>query len=228
MSEDVKTNRERVFDAIRFHLSDETPIKTRRDAVAERLAKRPRGLTPERVRKSAPELRALLKSYLLGQSATVLEVADAGAVPSAIANYLRGNNLALRVRSGTDDYLAALPWSKEPSLDRDLGPATSETSTGLAHAFAGIAETGTLALASGVANPVTLNFLPETHIVVLEAGAIVPAYEDALARVRRAFGDRQMPRTVNFISGPSRTGDIGGQLVMGAHGPRRLCVIIVG
>jgi L-lactate dehydrogenase complex protein LldG len=98
----------------------------------------------------------------------------------------------------------------------------------LSHAFGGVAETGTLVMASGAANPVTLNYMPETHIVVLNANDIVGPYEAAFDRVRAALGPGTMPRTLNLISGPSRTGDIGGRLVMGAHGPRRLCVVIVG
>ena len=73
----------------------------------------------------------------------------------------------------------------------------------------------------------TLNFLPETHIVVVEEEDIVGPYEDALAKIGARFGKGQMPRTVNMISGPSRSADIGGRLVIGAHGPRRLCVVIV-
>jgi L-lactate dehydrogenase complex protein LldG len=75
---------------------------------------------------------------------------------------------------------------------------------------------------------VTLNFLPENQIVVIRARDIAGPYEDAFDRVRQLYGKGTMPRTVNMISGPSRTGDIGGRLVMGAHGPRQLCVIIVG
>ena len=224
-----KTARERVYDAIRFHLSEETPIKTRRDAVAARLAARPRGLTPERVAaKPAGDLRALLAKRLAGQSATVLEIGDSNGVPGAVAGYLRGQNLPQRVRCGTDGYLADLPWQNEPTLEREFGRASADDAVGLSHATAAVAETGTLVLASGADNPVTINFLPETHIVVLEAKDIVGPYEDAYLRLRARFGDRLMPRTANFISGPSRTGDIGGELVMGAHGPRRLCVIVVG
>jgi L-lactate dehydrogenase complex protein LldG len=97
----------------------------------------------------------------------------------------------------------------------------------LSRAVAAVAETGTLVLTSGPANPVTLNFLPETHIVVLAAEDIVGPYEAAFDRVRAAWGQGIMPRTVNLVSGPSRTADVGGRLVTGAHGPRRLCVIIV-
>jgi L-lactate dehydrogenase complex protein LldG len=98
---------------------------------------------------------------------------------------------------------------------------------GLSHAAAAVAETGTLVLASGADNPVTLSYLPETHIVVVEDKDLVGGYEGAWEKIRARFGRRVMPRTVNFVSGPSRTADIGGQLVMGAHGPRRLCVILV-
>ena len=73
----------------------------------------------------------------------------------------------------------------------------------------------------------TLNFLPETHIVVVEDKDLVGRLRGRVGRVRARFGQRAMPRTVNFVSGPSRTADIGGKLVMGAHGPRRLCVILV-
>ena len=101
------------------------------------------------------------------------------------------------------------------------------TRSGSSHAAAAVAETGTLVLASGADNPVTLSYLPETHIVVVEDKDLVGGYEGAWEKIRARFGKRAMPRTVNFVSGPSRTADIGGQLVMGAHGPRRLCVILV-
>src|SRR5690606_20399938 len=142
-------------------------------------------------------------------------------------NYLRSNNLPARIRVGGDAMLTQLPWGSEPHLEMLLGRAQSNDEVGLTHASAAVAETGTLVLTSGPDNPVTLNFLPETHIVVVEERDLVPAYEDAWDRVRARFGSDAMPRTVNFISGPSRTGDIGGRLVMGAHGPRRMCVIVV-
>jgi L-lactate dehydrogenase complex protein LldG len=82
-------------------------------------------------------------------------------------------------------------------------------------------------LASGPENPVTLAFLPEVHLVVLRKEAIVGAYEEALARIGAELGPLSLPRTLNLVTGPSRTGDIGGRIVMGAHGPKRLAVILV-
>ena len=62
--------------------------------------------------------------------------------------------------------------------------------------------------------------LPETHVAIVRAGQIVPAMEDAFARVRAERGE--LPRAINLVSGPSRTGDIEQTIVLGAHGPRRL------
>ena len=81
---------------------------------------------------------------------------------------------------------------------------------------------------SGPGNPVTLSFLPATNIIVVERADIVGPYEDAWAKVRATYGVDRLPRTLNLISGPSRSADIGGIPVLGAHGPMRLCVIIVG
>jgi L-lactate dehydrogenase complex protein LldG len=98
----------------------------------------------------------------------------------------------------------------------------------VSHAFAGVAETGTLVLTSGRDNPTTLNFLPDNHIVVVEAKDVVGDYETVWQRLRERFGTGNLPRTVNMITGPSRSADIEQTLILGAHGPRRLHVIIVG
>jgi L-lactate dehydrogenase complex protein LldG len=90
------------------------------------------------------------------------------------------------------------------------------------------AETGTLLLVSGADNPTTLNFLPEAHTVLIAASDIVGSYEEAFDRLRAIHGEGYLPRTVNLISGPSRTADIEQTIVRGAHGPSRLHVLILG
>ena len=224
----MSDGRRAIFDAIKSALGEATADKARRLAVAERLRSPPRHPVPARARKAPGDLRAQFCAYLEGQAATVVPVATLADVPAAVSDYLRQKNLPQCVRVGSDARLAALPWPAQPGLERRPGPAKSNDETGLSHACAGVSETGTLVLVSGPENPVTINFLPETHIVVLSATDIVGAYEDAWDKIRATYGKRVMPRTVNFISGPSRTADIASQLVMGAHGPRRLCVIVVG
>jgi L-lactate dehydrogenase complex protein LldG len=146
-------------------------------------------------------------------------------IPGAVAAYLSAQGLPARVRCGNDAYLKALAWQEIPRLAVETGAAHADDTAGLSHAIAGVAETGTLVLASGPENPVTLAFVPDTHIVVVRASTIVGAYEQACALV--VVGRGMLPRTLNLVSGPSRTGDIGGRIVMGAHGPRRLAVILV-
>jgi L-lactate dehydrogenase complex protein LldG len=129
-----------------------------------------------------------------------------------------------------DPALDAVPWSERPLLEIARGRADPADLVSLTPAFAAIAETGTLMLTSGAKTPATLNFLPDNHIVVLRASDVVGTYEDGLGRLRPKSGAAEgtfMPRTVNFITGPSRTADIELTLIMGAHGPRRLHIVLV-
>jgi L-lactate dehydrogenase complex protein LldG len=112
-------------------------------------------------------------------------------------------------------------------LEIEEGIAEAADATSLTGAFAAIAETGTLMMASGPQAPVTLNFLPENHIVVLRASQVTGTYEEAWQRLRAQLGKDVMPRAVNMITGPSRTGDIEQTILLGAHGPRRLHVLLV-
>lgn len=198
----------------------------RRAAVTRRIKSHSRQPIPERARGEHTALVERFKTYA-GGTATVVSLASPAEIPAAIADYLRTANLPARIRMGSDPGLASLPWSSAASLERLTGPAEPHDEVGLSAAVAGVAETGTLVLAAGQENPVTLGFLPETHIIVVGENQIVGAYEDAFDIVRKRLGDRTMPRTLNFISGPSRTADIAGTIVMGAHGPRRMCVLVV-
>ncbi len=224
------SNRDVIFAKIRKGLAAAAPVPEGRRAkiVADRIAAKHRHPTPARVAgKSHADHAALFRSQMEGQSATVLDAEKPSDVPGLISAYLRQHNLPARLATGDDAYLAALNWANEPALTLKRGHAQPADEVGLSRATAAVAETGTLVIASGADNPVTLNFLPETHIVVVEDQDVVGPYEEAWMKVRARFGDRAMPRTVNMISGPSRTADIGGKLVTGAHGPRRLCVIVV-
>lgn len=101
--------------------------------------------------------------------------------------------------------------------------ARADDELAVSRAFCGIAETGTLVLRSGAGRPTTAAFVPPLHVVVLARATIVGAYEDAWERLRAAG---PMPRTVNWITGPSRSADIEQTLNMGAHGPIRLVILL--
>ena len=131
--------------------------------------------------------------------------------------------------NGLDPAIVAAPelegvqWSNRLTVERRAARGSDQMS--VTGAFAGIAETGSVMLLSGPGSPTTLNFLPEDHVVVLRESRIVPHLEDAWALLRKESG--AMPRTVNIISGPSKTGDVELVILEGAHGPRRFHVVIV-
>ncbi|PCI04032.1 MAG: lactate utilization protein [Hyphomicrobiales bacterium] len=148
-------------------------------------------------------------------------------VANNIAKYLREHNLPSAIRTGDDKRLKTLLRGYESLLEISHGRTYGDDMVGVSHALGGVAETGTLFMESGKDNPTTLNFLPETHIVVINADDIETSYENLLEKLRDKYGAGEMPRVLNMITGPSRSADIEQTLILGAHGPLRLHIIIV-
>jgi L-lactate dehydrogenase complex protein LldG len=220
-------SREALFASIRRSLGvrgDEAP---RRFEVETRLREAPSGVVPKRGQGDLPARLATFKAEAERAQASLAEVAGWADAPAEIARFLRENNCPATLRMGADSRLAAMPWS-ETALELLHGASDGRDVNAVSAAFAGIAETGTLALLSGADNPTTLNFLPDNHIVVLPRDAILADYESVFAKLRGAYGKGGAPRTLNFITGPSRSADIEQTLLLGAHGPRRLHIVVVG
>ena len=219
--------REQVLASIRRSLAGRGEDASRRAAVAERIERHHRNLVPRRGEGDRGYQVQLFAEMAAAVSATIERVASPADVPAAIQDYLRAHNLPQLLRHGSDPLIDKLPWAQgAPSLERLKGSASLADETSLSRAFAGVAETGTLIMTSGPDNPTTLNFLPENHIVILFVDDIAGNYEDVWDRLRRINGSN-LPRTVNMITGPSRTGDIEQTIELGAHGPRRLHIIII-
>ena len=218
--------RDEIFATIRRALKVGPVDAPRRDAVAARLAQASVGVVPRRGQGEAAERLATFKAEAQRVQATVAEVATAADVPVEIARFLRDNNLPATLRFGEDRRLADMPWAAT-ALEIARGPSDGDDLNAVSAAFAAVAETGTLALVSGPDNPTTLNFLPDNHFVVLFADDLVGDVESVFAKLRALYGPGVLPRTVNFITGPSRSADIEQTLLLGAHGPRRLHVVVV-
>jgi L-lactate dehydrogenase complex protein LldG len=199
----------------------------RRQAVDERIERAPRGVVVDRGQVTGEARLALFRQMAEATFATVAAVDSAADVPGEVADYLRNHNLPATVRMGDDLRLKAMPW-QSTALEIASGPSDGRDLNSVSYAFAGVAETGTLVLTSGAANPTTLNFLPDNHIVVVNARDIAGDYEEMWTRLRFATGKGEMPRTVNWVTGPSRSGDIEQVLLLGAHGPRRVHIVLVG
>jgi L-lactate dehydrogenase complex protein LldG len=222
------TARSTLFASIRASLGVTGDEPARRAAVAERIEQHPRGVIPQRGQLPPQERTKLFAQMVEAANGTAALLPDAADVPAAVAEFLRGHNLPMQVRRGDDPRLAGLPWHTQRTLEVSTGASDGHQLVAVSHAFGGVAETGTLVLASGPDNPTTLNFLPDTHIVVVDAKDIAGDFEMVWQRVREQFGLDALPRAINLITGPSRSADIGQILILGAHGPRRLHVLIVG
>ena len=219
--------REEILGNIRRSLGVRGDERTRRGVVEDRLAGSPRGLIPQRGQVSGEARIALFAEQAESVQASVARVADRAQVPEAIATYLRDHNLPAELRIGSDPRLAEMPWA-ETSLSLKHGASDGSDLNAVSHAYGGIAETGTLVMVSGADNPSTLNLLPDNHVVVVDAREIAGDYETVWERLRTTYGKGVMPRTVNYITGPSRSGDIEQTLLLGAHGPRSVHIIVVG
>jgi L-lactate dehydrogenase complex protein LldG len=200
---------------------DETNAAAGRAAIDTTLAARAQGPRPAVAQKSALVARCVEKS--LAQSSTVDRVATLAEAPAAVARYLAGLNLP--PRGVIWPSLAALDWSGA-GIAAEARGAEDADPVGITGCFCAIAETGTLMLCGGPDTPATVSLLPETHIAIVPTDRIVAGMEEAWALARAELG--QLPRAVNFISGPSRTGDIEQTIVLGAHGPYRVHLILVG
>lgn len=216
-------SREDILGRVRAHLRRTTAnAATATAAISAALA------TPERGPKPAVDAsrRGLIARFCErseNMSSTVDRVADAATVPAAIARYLGSEKLPTRAvvspaLIGREWVAAGLEVEARGAVDADM--------VGITGCFCAIAETGTLMLCSSPESPATVSLLPETHIAIIDASRIVPHMEDAWALARAELGS--LPRAVNFISGPSRTGDIEQTIVLGAHGPYRVHLVIVG
>jgi L-lactate dehydrogenase complex protein LldG len=222
----MTTARDDILATIRRSLGVTGKEATRRDIVAERLRRTPKGVIPARGQLAGAELIALFRTQAEAALATVAEVESTIDVPAAVAAFLRGHNLPASVRMGDDLRLRVMPWG-ETFIGVAKGPSDGHDLNAVSHAFSGVAETGTLIMASGPENPSTLNFLPDNHVVVLSGKDITGDYETMWDKVRATYGRGQIPRTFNMITGPSRSADIEQTLLLGAHGPRRLHIVIV-
>ncbi len=220
------SSRDAVLASIRRSLGVTGKEAPRRAAVDNRLASAPRGVVPRRGQLDVEGRVALFRQMAEAAAATVSLVDSNDEVPGEISRFLRDSNLPATLRMGADPRLQAMPWAKT-TLEISNGPSQGDDLNAVSHAFGAVAESGTLALVSGQDNPTTLNFLPDTHVVVLSGQDVAGDYETIFDRVRTENGRGQMPRTVNFVTGPSRSADIEQKLILGAHGPRRLHIVIV-
>ncbi len=227
MSFDTSRARAAIFQRIRVnqHRTGE-PVAAERARAEDYLARHPAGPRPA----LEGDLRVRFRAMSEKMASTVDEVPRLADAPAAVARYLQA--LGLAPRAVAWPALAALDWAgaglevefRAPRFDESQGADP----VGITGCHCALAETGTIVLLSGPDTPASTHLLPETHIALVRASRIVAAMEDAFALLRAERGDarRMLPRALNMVSGPSRTADIEQTVVLGAHGPYRVHLVV--
>lgn len=224
--------REDILGAIRKAV-DAAPFNVGRgpNRVDKRLADHARNLTPKRGQLDPEGRVQLFKAEAERVSATVDRVKTVTDVPGAIARYLAERNLPCDLRLASHPLIRRVPWKDHPMLNVAEGMPSPDDAVSVTSAFLGVAETGSLVQVSSAHTANSLNLLPPTHVVVLPAARIVGAYEGAFHHLRTERAGKEktgfMPRALTWITGPSRTADLEQTLLLGAHGPQRLHIVIV-
>jgi L-lactate dehydrogenase complex protein LldG len=217
---DTSAARRRILDRIRHGQGRSgEPTRSEREAMDDWLARHPVGPQPT----VGDDRVAHFEAQAARMSSTTERVDGMADVPGAVARYLDAQGLASRAVCW--NTLDGLDWAGA-GLEVEARRPQGEDLVGISGAFVAVAETGTLMMLSGPDTPASMHLLPETHIAIVPAERVVGHYEDGFARIRAERG--RMPRATNLVSGPSRTGDIEQTIVLGAHGPYRVHVIIVG
>lgn len=193
--------------------------------VAERLASKPRGIVPMLPKPNS----AIINKFILEAEKADATVTGCprSKLSSEIIEFLQNNDLPSSICIGNDPRLKQLKKQLTRTVKIFVGASDGNDLVCVTQGDIGIAESGTLGIMSGPASPTTNNFLPKYHIVILNKKDIVRHYEDLWDKLRIDYGKDTMPRTVNLITGPSRSGDIEQTLILGAHGPTRLHIILL-
>lgn len=216
---DTSAARAAIFSRIRQAQNrPEQPTEAELGLVRQYLADHGPGPRPD----LGADLVARFRQQAERTSQTLDRVAGMDEVPAAVARYLSGLGLAKQAIAW--QTLTGLPWQQE-GVAVEFRKPVNEDLVGITGCFCAVAETGTLMLLSGPETFSSAALLPETHIAIVPVSRIVGSIEDAFALAKQERGE--LPRATNFISGPSRTGDIEQTIVLGAHGPYRVHVILV-
>ncbi|HEX5125453.1 MAG TPA: LUD domain-containing protein [Rhodocyclaceae bacterium] len=208
--------RDAIFENIRSSLRRDALDTVAAAALDLRIAHAPRHTRPA----LRDDLVTQLVEKFQARGGSVASLARLDELPAMVSSYLAENDLPGRIALA--EPLSGLAWPAH--IERRSDAAGRGDLVAVSVCIMGIAETGSLLFCSGPDSPTTHNFVPDHHIVVLRRGDIVRHLEDAWAQLRQRDGG--MPRAVNIVSGPSRTGDIEQTIQLGAHGPRRVHVLM--
>ena len=214
------TARHQILSRIRKGLGRQQLSAEQQQALQHRLAQPQRNLMPVRAQASGEAALTMFMDMATEAVAEIIHIESCAHIPAQIKALIGDDKRPLLIAN--EDQFTQLDWQAH-DIEAQSRVAQKGDLISLTSCLAGVAETGTLVLKSGPDSPTTLNLLPDIHCVLLRKDQIIGSYEDAWDLVRQ----EKLPRTVNFITGPSRSADIEQKLQMGAHGPKRLVIFLL-
>jgi L-lactate dehydrogenase complex protein LldG len=224
---DNRAARDAILGRVRKALRKTGPDESARAAAEAYIAAHAQGPRPA----SPFDLVARFMQRATDMASTVERIASEAEIPAAVARYL--DALELPPELAAQKSHAGVCWPEFADLDWsgaglaiEARPTAGHDRLGVTGSLCAIAETGTLVITTDASTPTASALLPDTHVAVVRADRVVAGMEEAFALVRAANGG--MPRAINMISGPSRTGDIEQTIVLGAHGPYRVHLLLLG
>ena len=225
-----KERRQRFFSSLETALGKKTvSVEARDNLGAETKSYQNFSYSPQPL--SDEEKLAQFKHFMSSQSAEIYECKK-GQVIEKATGILNEKPYGSEILIGNNSFLKDL---KEKTLSqlvfKEVGKFDKRhnLNISLTTAFAAASETGTLFLSSGNENPTWLNYLATCNIVLLDQSTLLQTYEQAFEMGESQAehqGKEFPPRSINMISGQSRTADIEQTLTLGAHGPIELIVVL--
>jgi L-lactate dehydrogenase complex protein LldG len=102
------------------------------------------------------------------------------------------------------------------------GQEPSIEGAGLSTALYGLADTGSVVLASSLDEPRARSLLPDVHVSLLAEDRILAGLDELFS----VLGP-DLPSALAIVSGPSRSADIEQKLAVGVHGPGEVHVVLL-
>jgi L-lactate dehydrogenase complex protein LldG len=202
-------------------------VRSARGALPERTASHAQSrqaLLPPRFVREAPDLADLFLHKLDAVSASHAVLPSFRDLPDHLSTWFARQGMLSRFLLAPEPLLMGLDWASSRLSPLSELPNVLTPRTIVSGAFAGVAETGSIALlTNGMSRP-SHNLLAQTQVVVVERTRIVAAMEDVWIMTRRAG----LPRSLVFVTGPSRTADVEMTLELGVHGAVAVHVVLIG
>ena len=219
-------SREKILRRIREALAVPAP-KRHLAGAGQAVSHPPQDWLPP-VPRSSGELVALFEK----NSADLKTIVHRGAARAALASVLAAIAREEGWKSiATHDFEignAAVAALGLPTLRTDQPYTSAELEpcdAGISGCDCLVAQTGGIVVTAASAGGRALSVLPPHHVLIATTSQMVGDLADAFAVVRERYGE--VPSFLSFITGPSRTGDIERILVLGAHGPKKLTVLLL-